>query len=110
MTNASYGETTLAKLNELLVGRDRANLSCTAEFWEWRKENENRARVLNAAGLELSKDKNGWTADMTKVTVESLDEAVAEYRRRAESQSEFAARSNAYLRSCDRARRRERGY
>ena len=42
-TESTYGQTALAKLNELLVGTDRANLTPTADFWEWRKENEARA-------------------------------------------------------------------
>lgn len=110
-TEPTYGQTTLAKLNEMLVGTDKANLTPTADFWAWRKENEARARVLNEAGLQLSKTDAGWTADMTKVTVESLDEARANAVQRARDSKDFAARSNAYMRSCDRANRRARwGY
>lgn len=98
----SYGKETLEKLNNFFIGTDRANLTVAGDFWAWRKENPHRAQVLNAAGLSLNKTPLGWKADLTRVSAETLDEAVAQFRERQAEAPYRREKARVYLRSTSR--------
>jgi len=106
----SYGELTMIKLEELLgdvYGPNRQALSVDSDFWDWRKENKSRAGVLNKAGLVLNKteDQYGhsrWTADMSAVTADTLDEARDARIAWNRTEKELKERARLYLRQCDR--------
>lgn len=104
----TYGQEILAKLNELLSGNDKTNLTCTPDFWDWRKEFEARVKILNRAGLRLAKDSSGqWRADLSTVTAEKLDEAREYQAGQKERDRELKEMERRTLRAGDRARRRE---
>src|SRR5690242_14404173 len=75
----TYGELVMIKLEELLgdfYGPQRSSMPVTQDFWEWRKENKDRPKVLNKAGLVLNKgeDQYGhavWTADLTNLSADT---------------------------------------
>jgi hypothetical protein len=108
----TYGELTMIKLEELLgdiYGDNRAALPVGSDFWDWRKENKARAEVLNKAGLVLNKteDKYGrnvWTADTSKVTADTLDEARDNRIAWKRTEKELKDRANRYMRQCERAK------
>lgn len=109
----TYGELTMIKLEELLgnfYGPQRDAMPVTAEFWEWRKENRNRAVILNKAGIVLTKTENQyghivWTVDLTKVSADSLDEARDERVKWNRTEKELQERARVYMRQCEAVRR-----
>lgn len=105
----TYGELTMIELEKLLgdfYGPQRNAMPVGSDFWEWRKENKSRASVLNKAGLVLNKteDKYGhsvWTADLTNVSADSLDEARDANIQWKRTEKELKERARLYLRQCD---------
>lgn len=108
----SYGELTMIKLEEFFgcaekPYAERKSLPVPAEFWDWRKENKNRPTVLNKAGLVLDRSENQygravWTADLSAVTADTLDEARDERIKWNRTEKELKERARLYLRQCDR--------
>jgi hypothetical protein len=104
----TYGELTMIKLAELLGETAPRNaMPVSADFWDWRKENKSRASVLNKAGLALNKTEDTygrsvWTADLTAVNADSLDEARDNNIKWKRTEKEIAERARIYLRQCDR--------
>lgn len=121
----TYGELTMIKLEELLGcagDEDRSALPVGADFWEWRKENAKRGEVLNKAGLVLNREVTGtfkigkktveqtrWTANMTKVTADTLDEAIDGVRAWTRTEKELKERARVYMRQCEAVRQSEFG-
>jgi len=124
----TYGEQTMILLEEFfgcaeMPYADRKNLAVPTAFWDWRKEAAKRAEVLNKAGLELVREvtdsfkigkktveRTSWTANLDKVTADTLDEAVDRVRAWNRTEKELKERARIYLRQCDAANRRERGF
>lgn len=121
----TYGELTMIKLEKLLGctnDEDRSALVVGADFWEWRKESAKRAEVLNKAGLELLREVIGtfkigkktiertrWTANMTKVSADSLDEVVDDVQAWARTEKELKDLANIHMRKCETVRHAEFG-
>src|SRR5688572_4497644 len=103
----TYGERTFMRLEELLdcqselvenQTKNRARLPVPTEFWDWRKENKDRARVLSQAGLLLWREddqygRGQWFADLTKVDPDTLDEARDGNIERRRSEKEWKERA-----------------
>lgn len=108
----SYGELTMIKLEGFFQCcetpyAERKNLSVPTEFWAWRKENKSRQTVLNKAGLALNRneDKYGhavWTADLTNISADTLDEARDANVRWKRTEKEIKERARLYMRQCER--------
>lgn len=104
----TYGELTMLKLEKLLGDfycPQRKAMPVGCDFWDWRKENKARANVLNKAGLVLNytEDQYGrknWTADLTAVTADSLDEARDGHIAWKRTEAELKERARLYMRQC----------
>lgn len=105
----TWGELTMIKLEEMfrcdaLPYAERKDLPVPVEFWVWREEKKHRSLILNKAGLVLNRMQFGWTADLSAVTPDTLDESREGVVERKRTEAEFRDRARLYLRHCERSK------